>query len=126
MRTLTLQVESGQVESIQIIHFPTPITSDSRMTTERLRAQYLYSITIRSLPYTVARTTLLRALKRTTVVPSSDLGDLRWGITFTLADGAVRAVYIDAFGRFGQIDNVRAAFQGGLYEWLRPLTAALK
>jgi hypothetical protein len=126
LRTLTTQVESGQVQSIQIVYFPTRITSDPRMTPERLKTQYIYRITIRRLPYTVARTTLLRALKRTTVVSSSDLGDIRWGATFTLLDGTVRAVYLDAFGRFGEIDNLRATFHGGLFEWFRQLTAPLK
>jgi hypothetical protein len=123
---LTMQVESGQVQSIQIIYVPTRITSDLRMTPERLGAQYLYSITIRDLPLTTTRTTFLRALKRTDVVPSLALGDLRWGLKFTLTDGTIHDVYMDGFGRLGQIDNMGAAFHGGLYEWLRQFTSALK
>lgn len=126
LQTLSTQVESGQVRSVQIIYFPVRITSQVRMTPQRLKEEYLYQITIPNLHYTAAGPALLSALKRTTVVSSPNLGDLRWGAMFTLVDGSVREIYLDGVGRFGQIDNERAAFQGALYEWLRQLTAPLK
>jgi hypothetical protein len=126
LRTLSMQVDSDQVQLVQIIYFPVRITSQVRLTPQRLKEQYLYQITIRNLQYTVAGTELLSALKRTTAIPSSNQGDLRWGVLFTLAGGSVREIYLDGVGRFGQVDNAQAAFQGGLYEWLRQLTAPLK
>lgn len=126
LRTLSMQVDSDQVQSVQIIYFPVRITSQVRMTPQRLKEQYLYQITIRNLQYTVAGTELLSALKRTTALRSSKQGDMRWGVIFTLVGGSVREIYLDGVGRFGQIDNEQAAFQGGLYDWLRQLTAPLK
>jgi hypothetical protein len=96
------------------------------MTPERLKLEYLYKITMRDVSIGVPLTALLAALKRTTVGFSSDHADLRWCVTFRLNDGTIREVYLDGFGRRGQIDNLRATFHGGIYDWLRQLTAPLK
>lgn len=126
LRTLSTQVESGRVQSIELVYFPIRATSDYRMAPERLEKEYLYKITIRELSLSVPGTALRSALNRTAVVSSSKLADVRWGLTFHLTDGSVRRVYLDGLGRLGQIDDSRASFRGRLYDWLRQLTAPLK
>ena len=69
---------------------------------------------------------LVAALKRTKLVSSKNAADVRWGVTFRLVDGTCREVYLDGFGKLGQIDNLQASFQGELYDWLRHLTERLK
>ena len=126
LETLLTQVESGRVQSIELIYFPIQATSDHRMAPERLEKEYLYKIIIRELSLTFPGTALRTALNRTAVVSSSKFADVRWGLTFHLTDGSVRKVYLDGFGRLGQIDDSLASFRGRLYDWLRQLTAPLK
>lgn len=82
LRTLTAAVESGQVQSIDVIYFPIRITGD-RMTPERLKKEYLYQITTRHLDFTVPGSVLLTALKRTKVVSSTNPADVRFSRTGT-------------------------------------------
>lgn len=95
------------------------------MVPERLEKEYLYKVTIRELRLSVPGTVLPTALRRTDVAASSNPADVRWGVTFNLVDGSVRRVYLDGFGKLGVIDDLRASFRGGLYDWLRQLTATL-
>jgi len=126
LSSLVEEVQANRVLSVDVIYFPRLATSDRSMTAARLRQEYLYRITIRDIRVTAAGRTLLAALKQTIAVPSSVSSDVRWGLKFTLADGGMREVYLDAFGRDGQVDSQSATFQGSLYRWLRQVTEPLK
>jgi hypothetical protein len=126
LATLVRQVESGRVQSLEVLYIPRYIMNDLRMTPERMRQNYRYKITIQEFSDSGEAAPLLSALKRTVLRSSAGPADLKFAAVFRLVGGGVREVYLDGFGRLGQIDNVPASFQGGLYEWFRKLTAGFK
>jgi hypothetical protein len=121
-----MQVESGNVQSLDVFYIPTYIIYDARVTPERMLNEYRYKVSVRELSNSGESAALLSALKRTTVRAFSGPADLRWSVSFRLVDGSTHEVYMDGFGRYGQIDGLTASFEGGLYHWLRQLTACLK
>jgi hypothetical protein len=123
---LAMQVESGNVQSLDVFYIPTYIIYDVRVTPERMLNEYRYKVSVRDFSNSGESAPLLSALKRTTVKAFSGPADLRWGVSFRFVDGSVHEVYLDGSGHYGRIDNLTASFEGGLYNWLRQLTACLK
>jgi hypothetical protein len=126
LTTLVTQVESGKVQSLEVLYIPPYILNDLRITPERMRQNYRYKISIQEFSDSGEAAPLLSALRRTKLRASAGPADLKWGVVFKLVGGGVREVYLDGFGRLGQIDNLPASFQGGLYDWFRRFTACLK
>jgi hypothetical protein len=126
LATLIEQVESRKVESIEIVYLPRYVLADPRMSPDGLRRDYSYKITMQRFGASGEVAPLLNALKGTRVGAYSGPVDVRWGAIFNLAGGTVREVYMDGFGRFGQVDNLGASFQGQLYRWFLQLTRSLK
>jgi hypothetical protein len=126
LATLVEQVESSRVESVEIVYIPRYVLTDPRMAPDGLRHDYSYKITMQRFGASGEAAPLLTALRGTRVRAYSGPVDVRWGATFNLAGGAVRQVYMDGFGRFGQIDNLGASFQGELYRWFLRLTRSLR
>lgn len=121
LTTLVLQVESGRVQSAEVI-LHSHIHHERSESDARRRCK----IAIQEFSRSGEAALLLSALQRTTLRASAGPADLKWGGVFRLVGGGVREVYLDGFGILGQIDSLPASFQGGLYEWLRQLTACLK
>lgn len=126
LNSIVQQLESQQVEEVEILCLPANVESDVRMTPERLESNYLYELTIRMFSATPHMALLAAALKRTTAVSASGPADLHWGLRVTMTDGTQHRLYVDAFGRLGQVDDLRVAFRGGLYKWLRSFSKVMK
>jgi len=126
LAALVAEVQAGKVESVDIFYIPRYVLTDMRITPERIRHDYSYKISIQRFRSSAEAALLVAALKKTAVRPYSGPADVRWGAVFSLGDGKVREVYMDGFGRFGQIDGAQVSFQGGLYDWFRQLTRCLK
>jgi hypothetical protein len=126
LATLIEQIESRKVQSVEVVYIPRYVITDARITPERIRHDYSYKINIQRFRASGEAALLLTALKKTTLRAYSEPADLRWGAAFNLEDGTVREVYMDGFGRFGQIDNLKVSFQGELYRWFLQLTRCFK
>ena len=123
---LSDQLHSLRIERVEILCVPRYILSDQRMTPELLRNDYSYKLTIPRFNTNHGFRGLIAALKRTTAVNTSTTGDVRWGLHITLEDGSVHRLYMDGYGKFGQIDDVQVAWSGTLYHWFRSFSNVMK
>jgi hypothetical protein len=124
--SLSRQIDSGLVESVDVLYFPRLAEVRVGFSSERLKTNYRYKITIRELYLSDEAPRLSAALKSTSVGATKTPADLRFGLIFKLRGGAAREVHLDGFGRLGEIDGMRATLQGGMYGWLIRLTATLE
>jgi len=112
------------VARVAIFWVPREIHTYSALTTAELERSPLCEIRIdlRLLP----PKRLAEALSRTAVVPSDASTDLRWAIVFWYHDGRREAVYLDGFGRLGQINSTKVEVKAdALLQYLEGIGGAL-
>lgn len=126
LKSIVHQLVSQRAEEVEILCVPAYVMTDARLTPDLLRSDYHYRLTIPRFSATPHLETLVAALKRTTATSSPNPADLRWGLHITLSDGTVHRLYMDGYGRFGQIDDVQVAYGGGLHTWFRSFSKIMK
>lgn len=126
LNALLSKLESERVEQVEVLYIPTNILTNTAITAEMLRSGYSYMLTMPRFSNSRQAAPLKAALKRTTVRGTTGTADLRWGVHFTLVGGTSHRLYMDGFGRMGQIDDLPVTFQGGLYEWLQSFATCMK
>jgi len=119
-------LEAGRVQTVEILYVPVDILQNVNLNPERLQKGYAYKIVAARFSGSREASLLVSALRRTELSDAKEDADLRWGIIFRLVGGGVRQIYLDGFGRLGQVDTLPASFHGQLYQWLREITAPLK
>lgn len=77
---LVKQVELGAVESVDILYVPTTAMFSVGFTSETLKRDYWYRVSIRVFELSREQQQLVVDLKRTSVEPSKVSGNLRWGL----------------------------------------------
>jgi hypothetical protein len=123
---LTKQIEMERVTSLEILNTPADVDTSSSMTPERLQKGYYCKLTVSQFGLRRESASLIAALKHTRATRVKGGADLRWGILFTLNSGIVEAVYLDGFGKRGQIDAIPVTFEGELHKWLQNLAPCMK
>jgi hypothetical protein len=126
LTSLVRQIEGKRVNAVEITYIPTYILYNVNVSPQKLLDEYRYRLMIRQFQDSQELPLLTAALRQTKLNTSTRSADLRWGIIFHLIGGSAREIYLDGFGRLGQIDDKRATFDGGLYDWLRQYAACLK
>jgi hypothetical protein len=112
-------LRSGEIVRVEILQIPPGVETRTRVTPDILERTYDYKLIIRDLRGGAHSEGLRAAVASTSIAPSTDLADLRWGLIFLDNSGQrVGALYLDASGRFGVVDSVAVSFRGGLSEWL--------
>lgn len=118
-------IESSQVQSAEILYIPTYILRNINVTPERLQRMYKYKIVIPDFSHSHPAERLRLALRQTTAQPTKSTADLRWELKAVLRDGRTIALYVDGFGRLGQVQTFPVRLKGKLYEWLRGFTECM-
>jgi hypothetical protein len=110
---------SNQVQRIEIVQIPPRILTRTRVSPDMLERSFHYKLIIRDIRGGAYRSSLLAALKYTSASPSTEMGDLRWGVVFfDQNDQRIESLYFDASGRRGAVDSLPAAFTGEMHNWL--------
>lgn len=125
LTSLVKQVELGAVESVDILYVPTSAMFSVGFTSEKLKRDYWYRVSIPAFGLSHEQQQLVVDLKRTSIEPSRVPGDIRWGLIFRIRGTKPRELFLDQFAHLGEIDGVRVAIQGGICEWLIRKTATL-
>jgi len=125
LTSLVKQVELGVVESVDILYVPTTALFNVGFTSEKLKTDYWYRVSIPAFELSREQQQLVVGLKRTSIEPSKVSGDLRWGLILRIRGTKPRELFVDQYGRLGELDGVRVAIQGGICEWLIRKTATL-
>jgi hypothetical protein len=120
------QMERGGIVSVEILSIPPDIERPFAVSSQELRKNYVYKVSIPMRVSSRQRPSLVDALKKTKVTGTNSKADLRWGALFTFEGGQVEGIYLDGFGKLGQIDEVPVQFDGGIYDWLRGFSVCLK
>jgi hypothetical protein len=111
-------LRSNSVERVEILQIPARILTRTRVTPDMLERSFHYKLTIRDIRGGAYSAGLLAAVASTSVQPTGEMGDLRWGMIFFGADEArIASIYLDASGH-GGIDKVAVSFKGDLFKWL--------
>jgi hypothetical protein len=87
---------------------------------------YKYKIIIPDFSHSHPAERLALALRQTTARPTKTTSDLRWELKAVFRDGRTIAIYVDGFGRLGQVQTLPVMLKGNLYEWLRGFTKCME
>jgi hypothetical protein len=116
---ITSSLRSGRVVRVEILQIPPGVETRTRITPDMLERIYHYKLIIRDIRGGAHGEGLLAAVASTSVTPSRDAADVRWGVIFLDAsEHRVGALYLDASGRLGVVDSVPVSFRGDLSNWL--------
>jgi hypothetical protein len=118
------QIEKGEIKSVEILIIPANFMTSHAISSDELLKLYHYKVTV---PVRGSWPSLTSALRVTKVAKAGRKTDLRWGVLFTFVSGQTESIYLDGFGKLGQVDEVPVTFEdGGLYSWLQGLSVCLK
>lgn len=113
------KLRSNEVRRIEIVQIPPRILTRTRVTPAMLERSFHYKFIIRDLRGGLYASSLIAAVTSTLAEPSSDMGDLRWGMTFfNQNEERIDSFYFDASGRRGAIDSLPVSFRGDMLKWL--------
>lgn len=120
------QLDSMKVKSVEILFIPSDVLFGVAVTPDRLHEIYSYKIVISRFGASRQAPMLAAALKKTKVSSSAQTGDIRWGVSIEFTEGPRLNLYLDGFGKFGEIDGHAAKFDGALYSWLQTFAACVR
>jgi hypothetical protein len=124
--SLAYGIESGRVRFVEVLNIPSDIMTSHAISPQELQTQFSYKVTIQRPISSRQGKSLASALKETSVSRTRRTTDLRWGVVFAFDNNQVKTVYLDGFGKFGQIGDVQVSFDGGLYAWLQTFSSCLR
>jgi hypothetical protein len=112
-------LRASGVGRIEIVAIPPETETAIAVRPEGLEQHPAYRLTIRDVRTVAIRDRLSQALDSLTVRPSSDAGDIRWGVIFYDIQGKrLLGVFFDRDGKRGAIDSAGASMGGQFYNWL--------
>jgi hypothetical protein len=115
-------LDAGQIERFELLHIRPDIDFPVRITPEAFRRWVQFTLVVTKFSDTSACRALAGVLGGTKAVKDPVKFDVRWGLIFYDKYGAVRGtIYLDAWARLGQIDNIGFKAGPSLMEWLRSL-----
>jgi hypothetical protein len=115
-------IGDGGVEKLEILHIPRGLDTPIRITAEAFRRMAAFKVTVSDFQRMGDNKSLSKALKDSSVARGGPKYDVRWAIVFYDRWGAQRgAIYLDEFGREGQLGNF--VFKPGphLIPWINSL-----
>ncbi len=119
LHDLAMQVAGGSITKIEVLEIPPDIETRTRITPEMLERQFYYKPTFELERGSSPRTKLTAAMESTSVNPQNEAADLRWAMLFYSYEGKrVGAIYFDANGKRGYLDETAVSFTGGLFQWV--------
>jgi hypothetical protein len=119
LRSLAASVTNGTVSKIEMLQIPPDIETRIGITPEMLEKQAYYKLTFQQLRGSPLFSKLAAAMKSVSVSPRAEGADLRWGVFFYSDEGKrVGAIYFNARGTRGYVDETSVSFTGGLFAWV--------
>jgi hypothetical protein len=116
---LTDKLRSNEVQRVEIIQMPPRILTRTRVTPEMLERSFYYKLIIRDVRGGAYASSLIAAAASTSADPSTDMGDVRWGVSFfDQSEQRIVSLYFDASGRRGVVDALPVSFRGEMFKWL--------
>jgi hypothetical protein len=118
-RNLAASVANGRITKIELLQIPPGIETRTGITPEMLEKQFYYRLTFQRMEGSPLYSRLATAMKNASVGTRAAGADLRWGILFYSDDAKrVGAIYFDAGGTRGYVDDTPVSFKGGLFAWV--------
>jgi hypothetical protein len=112
-------LQKSEVGRVEIVAVPGRIETGIAITSAALERHPDYRLVVRDIRASALRKPLSEALSSLSVEPSSDPGDLRWGVVFYDLQGKrLLGIFFDRYGRRGTIDSAPASVHGRFFEWL--------
>jgi hypothetical protein len=119
LHSLAASVTNGSVSKIEMLQIPPDIETRIGITPEMLEKQAYYKLTFQQVRGSPLFSKLASAMKSASVSPRAEGADLRWGIFFYSDEGKrVGAIYFNARGTRGYVDETSVSFTGGLFPWV--------
>lgn len=110
----------SEVGRVEIVAIPARIQTAVAIRPEDLEQHPDYRLVVRDVRTSALRERLSHAFGSLLVKPSSDLGDVRWGVIFCDVQGKrLVGVFFDPDGRRGAVDSTPASIDGQFFKWLR-------
>jgi hypothetical protein len=117
---LVRQINALEIGRVEIVHVPSSVMTNIRLTPFALERSYDTKMTIRDLRVSSYRRELTHALDGLSVNPEEEIPEVRWGIIFHDVNGTrISALYLNRNGTAGAVDDVPVAFSGKLFQWLQ-------
>ena len=117
---LVNKLKSNEIERVEIIHMPLRILTRSRMTPQMLEKSFSYKLVIHDIRGSIYNSSLLAALTSASVKTNSEMGDVRWGITFfDQGERPIGSLYVDGTGHRGAVDTTSVSYgRPEISDWL--------
>lgn len=116
---LIQRADAREIGLVEIVHVPSSVLTNIRLTPSALDRAYDTKFVIRELRASTFRQELTEAMRGLVVTAASEAPEVRWGIIFHDVKGTrVGAVYFNQNGTAGVVDDVPVTFNGKLFRWV--------
>ena len=115
----TKTIEVKQIKELRVIYFPEDILTRGAVGRSQLDRWFYCLFSVRHTEFSWMDE-LVNALHKSNPIPYARGGDLRWGLTlFGPSNKIIGSLYVDKFGRWGDLDGKPVEISGELVRVLK-------